>query len=466
MKQAWLERMLEAVADRGRELLKLESGNRGGQDPAQLCRQLLDGHGEASAVALSREILLLYKGFDADRREAFFDMLLNDFGPNLEDIQAALQAYADSGDPDDYLRLANLVEPPRQELFRRLNMAPNGTASLVAMRADLLALQRRRPEMRAVDADLKHLLSSWFNRGFLQLRVIDWSSPAEILEKLFGYESVHRIQGWDDLRRRMLADRRCFAFFHPAMPDEPLIFVEVALVRGMSERVQPLLDPDAPLLDPAQADTAMFYSINNTQVGLRGISFGNFLIKQVLTELRAALPSLRHFATLSPLPRFSAVLSAALQGTDEGLSPAFVEALLEEHGEALCARAGVDGPLQALGALLEQDPVPHADVLAEPLSRIALAYLTSRSSRGALLDPVASFHLSNGARLERINPFADLSEHGMKGSFGVMVNYLYLPEEVEANHERFVAGGEIVMAKPLARLRRRTDETRTLAHAG
>ncbi|MGA7802452.1 MAG: malonyl-CoA decarboxylase [Gammaproteobacteria bacterium] len=465
MKQRWLERMLDVVADRGRELLKLESGSRAAQDPAGLCRQLLDGHGEASALALAREILLLYKDFDAEQREAFFEMLLNDFGPDVERIQTAVEKFARTRGVDDFLRLSALVEPPRQELFRRLNMAPSGTASLVAMRADLLALQRKRPEMRAVDADLKHLLSSWFNRGFLQLRVIDWGSPAEVLEKLFSYESVHEIQGWDDLRRRMMADRRCFAFFHPAMPDEPLIFVEVALVKGMSDRVQPLLEPEAPLLDPDKADTAMFYSINNTQMGLRGISFGNFLIKQVLTELRAALPGIRHFATLSPLPRFAATLSAALAGSDEGLSPALLEALLEEHGEALCARAGAERPLQALALLLENRPVEHADVLGEPLSRLALAYLTRRRSNGALLDPVAAFHLSNGARLERINPFADLSGHGMAGSFGVMVNYLYLPEEVEANHERFVGAGEIVMARSLARLHRRIEEARTAVDA-
>ncbi|HKK14818.1 MAG TPA: malonyl-CoA decarboxylase family protein, partial [Gammaproteobacteria bacterium] len=306
---------------------------------------------------------------------------------------------------------------------------------------------------------------SWFNRGFLQLRTIDWSSPAETLEKLIGYESVHAVTGWDDLRRRMMADRRCFAFFHPAMPDEPLIFVEVALVRGLAESVQPLLDPRAPVLDCAEADTAMFYSINNTQAGLRGISFGDFLIKQVLTELNAEIPRLRHFATLSPLPRFAAVLRAALDGKDEGLSPGRLKALLGKQAEALCAAAGEKRPLQALGRLLETPEAGRAELLDEPLTRVALAYLTARRPDGRLLDPVASFHLSNGARLERINTFADMSEHGLTGSFGVMVNYVYVPEEVEANHERFVGAGEIVMSKSLARLNRRLEEGREAERA-
>ena len=463
MKQGWLERMLEAVADRGRELLKLEPGSRQARDPAALCRQLLSGRGEASAIALARAVLQLYASYGAEQRLAFFHLLLQEFGPDLEHMQAAMEQYTRTRNQDDLVRLNAAVEPPRQELFRRLNTAPSGTASLVAMRANLLELQREHPELGAVDADLRHLLSSWFNRGFLQMRAIDWRSPAQVLEKLINYEAVHEIQGWEDLHRRLMADRRCFAFFHPAMPDEPLIFVEVALVQGVSEHVQPLLDPDAPMLEPSQADTAVFYSINNTQAGLRGISFGNFLIKQVVTELRSELPGLRHFATLSPMPRFASVLRAAWGGEDQELSQERLAALLARHGEALCAAAGADDPVQAFRQLLEGHPEQHAQVLSEPLIEVALAYLTTPRARNGLIDPVASFHLANGARLERINPFADLSGRGTQTSFGTMVNYLYVPEEVEANHERFVGAGELILSKPLQRLRRRLDESRAQA---
>lgn len=450
--------MLEAVADRGRELLKLDPATRAGSDPAALCKQLLSGRGEASSLALARAVLQLYKGFDRDQKLAFFELLEREFGPDIDGIQAALDDYRKHASPEAFMHLTDAAEPPRQELFRRLNTAPNGTASLVAMRADLLALTRDNPHLREVDTDLKHLLSSWFNRGFLQLRNIDWQSPAQVLEKLINYEAVHAIQGWDDLRRRLMRDRRCFAFFHPAMPDEPLIFVEVALVQGIADSVQPLLDPNAPLLDPEQADTAMFYSINNTQTGLRGISFGNFLIKQVLTELRAELPGLRDFATLSPMPRFAAVLDGALAGDNRGLDPQHVRALLEPYGEHLCAAAGVDAAPAAMQALLKNAPVEHAELLSEPLQHSALAYLTSHGGNGALLDPVAGFHLANGARLERIDPFADLSAHGMQASYGVMVNYLYIPEEVELNHERFVGEGRIAMSKPLTRMHKRISE--------
>lgn len=463
MKHGWLERMLEAVADRGRDLLKLEPGSRGTGDPASLCRQLLSGRGEASNIALARAVLQLYAGYDTEQRLGFFRMLLDDFGPDLARMQAAMERYAASRAPEDLVRLNQAVEPPRQELFRRLNTAPNGTASLVALRADLLGFQREHPELAAVDADLKHLLSSWFNRGFLQMRAIDWRSPAHILEKLINYEAVHEIQGWEDLHRRLMADRRCFAFFHPAMPDEPLIFVEVALVRGIADRVQPLIDPGAPTLAPEDADTAVFYSINNTQVGLRGISFGNFLIKQVVTELRSELPALRHFATLSPLPRFAATVRGAWSGEQQGFSRERLSALVGRHREALCSAAGMDDPVRALERLLEGDPRQDEELLAEPLTELALAYLTTPRPGSGLLDPVATFHLANGARLERINPFADGSRRGLRNGFGVMVNYLYVPEEVEANHERFVGAGEVVLSKSLQRLRRRLEEPQSQA---
>lgn len=453
MKHAWLERLRDAIADRGRELLKLGQPDDPRRRPEALCRALLEGQGEASSVALSREVLRDYAGMDEDQRLEFFRMLAEDFSPSPEAIEQATRRYLESRGDTELLQLFAVVEPPRQELFRRLNMAPQGTAALVRMRGDLLGMLRAHPELKAVDADLRHLLGSWFNRGFLQMRAITWQTPADVLEKLIHYEAVHAIRGWNDLRRRLAEDRRCFAFFHPAMPQEPLIFVEVALVQGMTRQVQPLLDPQAPILDPASADTAMFYSINNTQAGLRGISFGNFLLKQVVEELRVEFPGLEQFATLSPMPRFAAALRGALEGKAEGIDQAPLEKVLEEHGDQLAEAAGTDEPRQALLHLLGA-PLEHQDALREPLEQLALAYLVQRSGRG-LLDPVAAFHLANGARLEAINPFADTSDRGLRNAFGVMVNYRYEPEQVEANHERFVSEGVIAMSRPLSRARKR-----------
>jgi len=448
----WLEQVVEVIADRGRELLGRRGTAGAEMDVAALCRALLKGQGEASGVALARDILDRYRAMDADGRLAFFQLLEEEFGPDLAAMQDAMARYADSRSAADLAKLTAAVEAPRQELFRRLNMAPGGTAALVALRGTLLGLLRANPELRAVDADLRHILASWFNRGFLRLERIDWNSPAQVLEKLISYESVHAIRGWDDLRRRLMPDRRCFAFSHPAMPGEPLIFVEVALVQGMSAAVDGLLDPASPVLDAGLADSAIFYSINNTQLGLRGISFGNFLIKQVLTELRAELPGIGTFATLSPVPRFAAVLRQALAGELPELPQARLQTLLAGDAEALCAAAGRQDAGTALLALLDDEPAAHAELLDEPLRRLALAYLQLPDPRGGLVDPVAGFHLANGARLERINTFADPSAERRAASFGVMVNYLYDPAEVEANHERFVEAGEVVMSRPLARL--------------
>ena len=264
----WFERIMNTVADRGRDLLGLR------EDAAQdtlpeLCARLIGGRGEATNIALAREILRRFDGLDDDQKTAFFVTLAEHFGPDPERIRVAAADF-DNERPETLVHLMEVVEPPRQELFRRLNMAPHGTASLVAMRADLLRRLRKQPLLNAVDADFRHLLASWFNRGFLRLQRIDWHSPATVLEKLMRYESVHPIMGWDDLHRRLDEDRRCYGFFHPALPEEPLIFVEVALTRQAADQIAPLIDPKSEVIAPDAADTAMFYSINNALRGLRG----------------------------------------------------------------------------------------------------------------------------------------------------------------------------------------------------
>jgi malonyl-CoA decarboxylase len=401
-----------------------------------LCRALLGERGEASGAALAREALAACGELDAAAREQFFDVLAHEFSPAPEAVGQAADRYRDDPTPANLVRLQKVAESARQELFRRLNMAPGGTAALVEMRRALLRGLEARPQWRALDADLLHLLRSWFNRGFLKLERIDWRTPALVLEKLIRYEAVHAIQGWDDLRRRLQADRRCFAFFHPQLPEEPLIFIEVALTREMSAAVQPLLDVASPVQNPAEARFAMFYSISNCQDGLRGISFGNFLIKQVAEELRRELPRVRKFATLSPIPGFR-----------EWLDGARVRLAVGEQGE------------QRLGLLARLEHADwHRSAQTPALERLLMplcAHYLLRAKRGAEpRDAVSRFHLGNGASLERLNWLGDTSASGMQRSAGMMVNYLYRLARVERNHELFVKEHRIAASREIERLAR------------
>src|SRR5258708_4090908 len=393
-------------------------------------------------------------------------MVAREFGSDQSPIQKAIEEYEPSASQASAAALGVAAEAPRQELFRRLNTAPAGTESLVTMRSDLLRCLSNHPHLAVLDADLKHLFRSWFNRGFLRLERINWQTSALTLEKLIQYESVHEISGWPDLRRRLEADRRCFAFFQPALSAEPVIFVEVALTHGLARDLAPLLDITAPVLPLKQADTAIFYSINNCLEGLRGIPFGNFLIKQVVDELGAELPKIREYSTLSPLPLFSRALNfaapvgdGAADGTahdvakndEQGFTRERLTRLLGDFAADLTREAGVPDSAEALFELLK-NPVEHQQALTAPLRRLALMYLTQ--IRGRQRDPVAAFHFSNGARLESINPFANLRPYGMRDSFGVMVNYRYIPEDLEENHEQFVRSGEMPVAAALFQERR------------
>jgi malonyl-CoA decarboxylase len=446
----WLERLTNTVADRGRELLGLRDDSVKDALP-ELCRRLVSGRGEATNIALARKILQRFDGLDAAHKTEFFLVLADQFGPDAARIREAVAAF-DNDRPETLVRLISAVEPPRQELFRRLNMAPLGTASLVNMRTELLERLGQYPLLNSVDADFRHLLASWFNRGFLRLQRIDWNSSAALLERVMQYESVHEIDGWSDLRRRLADDRRCFGFFHPALPEQPLIFVEVALTREIAADIESLIGPEVPETDPYMADTAMFYSINNTLGGLRGISFGNFLLKQVLSELSFELPQLRHFVTLSPLPRFAVGLKMLLAGEIDGWPEERVEPLLAEFVPDLPISGERTTACAVVRDLLHDYCVENESILRGPLARLALLYITVlRTSRGACCDPVAGFHLANGASLERINVFADRSSKGIRQSHGVMVNYLYDPDQVITNHESFVQDGRIAMSRALQR---------------
>jgi len=418
---------------------------RRGTDMSFMCRHLLSERGEASQTALAQEIINAYRAMNGEQRLRFFEMLARDFAPDPASILRAAVDYQSTPGPRTLATLSAAVESPRQELFRRLNTAPRGTETLVAMREHVLASSSN-GDFAALDIDLRHLFRSWFNRGFLRLERISWHTSALILEKLIAYESVHEINGWPDLHRRLEADRRCFAFFHPALVDEPIIFVEVALSNGLTGDLEPLLDIQAPVLAPHKADTAIFYSINNCLRGLRGVPFGNFLIKQVVDELAAELPNIQIYSTLSPLPNFSRALRD--QQNEDGFTHDRLTRLLADDARTLTAAGRRRDPVEALFHLLEQ-PLAHRDVLTRALERLALAYLTQVRERGRLYDTVATFHLSNGARLERINTFGNLRPYGLRDSFGVTVNYRYLPTELEENHERFVRG-EIQVANGLA----------------
>jgi len=401
-----------------------------------LCRALIGERGEASGAALARETLAAYRALgDADRAQ-FFDVLAGEFSPSPAEIDRAAAAYRIEPSAANLQQLQQTVEPARQELFRRLNMAPGGTAALIEMRRQLHAGLDAHPAWQAIDVDLLHLLRSWFNRGFLELERIDWRTSAIVLEKLIRYESVHAIQGWTDLRRRLQADRRCYAFFHPQLPEEPLIFIEVALTREISAQVQPLLDVTSPVEDPAQSNCAVFYSINNCQDGLRGISFGNFLIKQVAENLRRELPRVRKFATLSPIPGFRRWLEDERTHLAQG-----------SRGEERMAL------LEALARPGWQDS-ERAGALRELLLPLCAFYLL-RAKRGLEpVDAVSRFHLGNGASLDRINWLGDTSHAGMSRSAGMMVNYLYRLSHVERNHERFVKEHHVEASREVERLAR------------
>jgi malonyl-CoA decarboxylase len=429
-----LNQFLNSIADSGLEALRAIRGRRGPErDIVALCHELLTTTGEATGTAVAREVVAAYRALDEAGRRSFFDRLLREFDVDVARIDAATKSYAKNRSLANRLALSRAVEAPRQELFRRIHTAPDGGATLVRMREDLLELIGEDPALEAIDADLRHLLKAWFNRGFLALERIDWNTPAAILERLIDYESVHEIRGWDDLRRRLAADRRCFAFFHLALPGDPVIFVEVALVRGLAETIGPLIDRGGPVLDPARADTAIFYSINNCHDGLQGISFGNFLIKQVVLELQREFPAIETFATLSPMPGFARWLAQSLPR---------LEAPLLAPEEAAAIRTMLDaGASERLLGPLEK-----------PVITLAAHYLINERRGEEPLDPVARFHLRNGARLERINWLADRSERGLSTALGVMVNYLYEPKTIEKNHEIYVRDQTVVAAGRVSRL--------------
>jgi len=399
------------------------------------CRELLSERGDTAGLA--RDALEAYRSIPELARSEFFDCLSREFSPDPAEVGRCADLYRVEPSAANLARMVRTVEPPRQELFRRLNLAPGGTRTLIEMRRELLSSLGQNPEWLAIESDLAHLLGSWFNRAFLVLRRIDWHTPAIILEKLIEYEAVHQIQGWRDLRRRLEADRRCYAFFHPALPDEPLIFVEVALVERMSAQVQPLLDPDSPVTGSDSAKCALFYSITNCHDGLRGVPFGTFLIRTVADELRREFPRLRTIATLSPLTGFLGWLASRARRNENGPQDAALTAILEK--------------LEAPRWFTEKH---RAAELQNELVPLCAYYLLHAKHGYDPLDPVARFHLRNGARLEQINWLGDISPAGLQRSAGLTANYVYRLGEVERNHRLYTSEHRVQASHTIERLAR------------
>ena len=395
--------------------------------------------GEVSARIRAAALADTYRGLDDSGRHDFLHLIALEFGPDPARVAAAHADYqAAAGTPrqwDAEAALRGALRSARIRILTQFNAIPEGVKFLVDLRADLLRYLEQDRELAVLDRELESRLSAWFDVGFLELARINWNSPASLLEKLIRYEAVHEIRGWDDLKNRLDTDRRCYAFFHPRMPAEPLIFVEVALTDRLADNVLALLDEQAPVFDAAHATTAIFYSISNTQVGLRGVSFGNFLLKRVVDDLRRDYPRLKQFATLSPIPGLAAWVA--------------------KNPDALAA-AGIGLDRDALAAGAWTTDAGQTRALNAGLAKLAARYLVrAKSARGNLpLDAVARFHLGNGARIERVNPLGDASAKGLRQSFGVMVNYLYDPDDIEANVENFAREGVVAMTGDVRRLAR------------
>ena len=403
--------------------------------------------GAVTARGRAAEIGRLYLQLSPEGRRRFLVMLSCDFGIDRDAFIAAARAWEEATDfkaaAAAEQRVKNVLDTKRVKLLRQMTGLPDGFKFLVDLRADLLTMLEDEPALQLLEQDFQGLLTSWFDIGFMSMEQITWRSPAHILEKLMGYEAVHEIRSWADLKNRLESDRRCFAFFHPRMPDEPLIFVQVALVRGLAGNVQALLDEKAPEDDPEKADTAIFYSISSTQPGLRGISLGDFLIKRVVDHLRREMPNITTFSTLSPIPGFRRWLDKTMAAGDPNL-------LTDDEHAKIRALRPKDGAKGSFRDILEtaswRDDAEHEAVIRKPLTRLCARYLVEEKRKGDRpLDPVARFHLNNGARLERINWLGDTSDRGMSQSFGLMVNYLYNLPDIEKNHEAY-NGGKVVVS--------------------
>jgi malonyl-CoA decarboxylase len=422
-----LSGLLSSVISAGRDILARRRQNSleaPSSDLLAKSKQLIHHRGEASGLALAYEVVADYQALDDANRLLFFEALADDFSADSDAVLAAADGYKRNPTEANLSALSRAAEAPRIKLFRRMNMAPDATPVLVKMRAAMIQSLDDLPQVKAVETDLKHQFISWFNRGFLELRVIDWNTPASILERIIQYESVHAIQGWNDLRARLSGNRMCFAFFHPAMPDDPLVFVEVALTEGIPDAIGPLIDQTKDDYAEGTPDTVVFYSISNCHPGLAGVSFGNFLIKQVVEEVGKRYSKMKRYVTLSPIPGFCRWLATQESGID----------------------------LEEMRSMARIDTAKTADARRHDLLALCAQYLVKERRNDLALDPVARFHLGNGASLHAIHWAADLSDKGLEQSAGLMVNYLYDLGSIEENHDSYFDQGEVATSRDVGRL--------------
>ena len=422
-----LSGLLSSVISAGRDILARRRQNAleaPSSDLLAKSKQLIHHRGEASGLALACEVVADYQALDDANRRLFFEALADGFSADSDAVLTAAESYKLDPSEANLTALSRATEAPRIKLFRRMNMAPEATPVLVKMRAAMIQELGDLPQLKAVEADLKHQFISWFNRGFLELRVIDWNTPASILERIIQYESVHAIQGWNDLRARLSGNRMCFAFFHPAMPDDPLVFVEVALTEGIPDAIGPLIDQTKDVDAEGTPDTVVFYSISNCHPGLAGVSFGNFLIKQVVEEVGKRYSKMKRYVTLSPIPGFCRWLATQESGID----------------------------LEEMRSMARTDTAKTADARRHDLLAFCAQYLVKERRNDLALDPVARFHLGNGASLHAIHWAADLSDKGLEQSAGLMVNYLYDLRSIEENHDSYFDQGEVATSRDVGRL--------------
>ncbi len=419
---AWMDFMIKTVSELGRSYIRRPDHKHTAKSVNLLCQSLLTRRGEASGVALAKDIVDAYSEMDNDCKIQFLEMIASDFGPDNDSVAKAAQAYLNNPCYDSIKGLSKALKSSRVDLIEMLNFAPGGIEVIIQMRELVLQELKQSKKLLPLEVDLLPLLSAWFNRGFLEFRQITWNSPATVLEQVVNHEAVHEIKSWKDLQRRLGKDRNCFTFFHPALHQQPLIFVQVAYTKGIPRKIGPILAQENGELK-TKADSAIFYSISNAQPGLKGISFGNFLIKQVVDHISKEMPEIKIFSTLSPIPRFVNWLQNDYLKRSHTL-------FTEDEWKLL----------------LKPDWYLDEQIRSQLKDKLILScahYLTSEKKDNQPYDPVARFHLRNGAKIENINWEGDLSENGLHQSAGIMVNYKYTPSQIVTNHEAYINQGVI-----------------------
>ena len=427
-----LKQIISSIADAGKQLFNKKDIKKNDLDSIlSLCDDLISNKGAAFGITVARDITELYQSLSLDNKILFFKSINEKYRPSFTKVNEAIDVYKNSQNEKTLSDLFKVSEGKRRELFMRMNMAPNGTSIIVSLREDLLKILKENKDLVSLDEDLKHLFKSWFNPGFLKLKKITWDTKAAILEKIIKYERVHHMKDMNELKRRLGEDRRFFSYFHPALDDEPIIFVQVALTNGLGRSIQEIMKQSSG--DEKKYDTATFYSISNCQEGLSRVTLGNFLIKRVVYEIQEELPHIKNFGTLSPIPGFVEWFSYLEESKIKNI----------------------------LGNIKNQDVMflKSKDLKIgdkriidnkEAIIKLVSHYIVNEKNRDGLpVNDVSRFHLGNGAILEDVIINANISENGFKRSFGVMVNYLYELKNIEKNHEEYMNKKKVILSDKL-----------------